>query len=88
VRSVFMRLLATTAVAGMAATLQMTGRGSPASSTSAVTIPLAALQVPVHGGSGLFLRDQVPQPRPQFAGVDGSLVQLRRTDGEQPGAEP
>jgi hypothetical protein len=81
VRSVFKWLLATTAVAGTAATLQMTGG-------SAATIPLAALQVPGNGGSGLFLRDQVPKPRPQFTGVDGLLVQLRRTDGEQPGAEP
>jgi hypothetical protein len=83
-----MRLLATTAVAGVAVTLQMTGPGTSASSTSVVAVPLAAFQMPVHGGSGPFLRDEVPEPRPKLAGVHGSLVQLRRTDDEQPGAEP
>jgi hypothetical protein len=78
VRSVFVRLLMTTAVAGVAVRLP----------TSVVAVPLAAFPVPVHGDSGLFLRDQVPRLRPQLAGDHRPLVQLRRTSEEQPGVEP
>jgi hypothetical protein len=83
-----MRLLATTAVAGVAVTLQMTGPGASASSTRVVAVSLAGLPVPVHGSSGLFLRDEVPEPRPTLAAVHRSVVQLHRTSEEQPGVEP
>ena len=88
-RSVFRRLLATAAVAGVAMTLQMTDPDASSSSTSIMAVSLAAAHpTPVHDGPGVLLRDPVPEPRPQLTGFHRSLVQLRRGDEEQPGAEP
>ncbi len=78
-RSVLRRLLATAVVAGVATT----GLAA-SSSTSVVAVPAAAVTVPVHGGSGL---DGVCEPRPELAGFHRSLMLIRRTDEEQPGAE-
>ena len=86
--SVFRRLLATAAVAGVAMTSQMTGPDASSSSTSVMAVSLAAHPTPVHDAPGVLLRDPVPKPRPQLTGFHRSLERLRRGDEEQPGAEP
>jgi len=75
-------------MAAVAVTLQMTSTGASSSFTSVVAVPPAAFPMPVHGSRGPLLRDEVPEPRPRLAGFHRSLVQVRRTDEEQPGAEP